>query len=193
MLSVKLGVKKGDLMAKDDWFATQETKTKGSMQEAKERLQRWRSGIKIAHNSHIRSASYYTQRGRLLGIPVVILTTVIGTAVFSSMASGGSSILLQAVAGVLSVFAAIFSSLQTFLNYGELAERHRNVSVKYGNLRREIEELLCFMDAKSDLEAVMKDIRVRWDAVDLEAPSIPQKIHDSVRNEVIDQSGKELK
>jgi hypothetical protein len=74
----------------------------------------------------------------------------------------------------------VLSSLNTFLNYGELAERHRNASVKYGNLRREIEQLVCFMDTKTDLEAIMEDVRKRWDGVDLEAPEIPQEIHDKV-------------
>jgi hypothetical protein len=153
--------------------------------QAQQRLQKWRNGIKIAHNSHIRAATYYTQRGRMLGIPVVILTTIIGTAVFTSIAaSNTNSVALQVLAGLLSMAAAVLSSLHTFLNYGELAERHRNVAVKYGNLRREIEQLLCFMDAQTDLDATMKDIRTRWDAIDLEAPDIPQKIHDKVTFEV---------
>ena len=94
----------------------------------------------------------------MLGIPVVILTTIVGTTVFSSIASSSTnSIILLVVAGLLSVVAAVFSSLNTFLNYGELAERHRNASVKYGNLRREIEEL-SFANNKTDLESIMKDI-----------------------------------
>jgi len=124
----------------------------------------------------------------MLGIPVVILTTIVGTTVFSSIASSSTnSIILLVVAGLLSVVAAVFSSLNTFLNYGELAERHRNASVKYGNLRREIEELISFANNKTDLESIMKDIRTRWDAVDLEAPSVPQKIYDSVYRQVESQ------
>jgi hypothetical protein len=152
---------------------------------AKERLQKWRNGIKIAHNSHLRAASYFTTRGRMLSVPVVIFTTIVGTAVFTSIASNGtSSIVLQVLAGFLSIAAAVLSSLNASLNYGELAERHRSAAVKYGNLRREIEQLLCFIDTKTDLDATMKDLRTRWDAVDLEAPEIPQKINDAVRADV---------
>ena len=149
--------------------------------EAKVRLEKWRWSIKVAHNSHIRAAVYYNKRGKMLGVPVVIFTTIVGTAVFTSIAtSGTSSVVLQVLAGTLSIIAAVLSSLNTFLNYGELAERHRNASVKYGNMRREIEQLVCFMDTKTDLEAIMKDIRTRWDAVDLEAPEVSQAIHDKV-------------
>jgi hypothetical protein len=155
-----------------------------STQTQKERLQKWRNGIKIAHNSHIQAATYYTRRGRMLGIPVVILTTIIGTAVFTSIATNNqAAIALQITAGLLSMAAATLSSLYTFLNYGGLAERHRTAAVKYGNLRREVEQLLCFLEGKTDLDATMKEVRIKWDAVDLEAPEIPQKIHDKVKRD----------
>jgi len=35
----------------------------------------------------------------------------------------------------------------------------------------------------------MKDIRIRWDAVDLEAPEIPQKILDKVKSDLNKNSG----
>ncbi|MGD6808664.1 MAG: SLATT domain-containing protein [Candidatus Bathyarchaeia archaeon] len=160
--------------------------------QAKERLQKWRNGIKIDHNSHLRAATHYTQRSQILGAIVVIFTTIVGTAVFTSIASNGtSSVVLQILAGFLSIIAAVLSSLNTFLNYGKLAESHRSAAVKYGNLRREIEQLLCFMDADANLDETMKSIRTRWDAIDLEAPEIPQKIHDKVKNEVQRDTGKE--
>jgi len=137
-----------------------------STQTQQERLQKWRNGIKIAHNSHLRAAAY-------------------GTAVFTSIAANSQgSIALQVTAGLLSMAAAALSSLYTFLNYGGLAERHRTAAVKYGNLRREVEQLLCFMNNKNDLEATMENIRTRWDSVDFEAPEIPQKIHDKVRRQL---------
>ncbi len=162
--------------------------------EAKVRLEKWRWAIKVAHNSHIRAAVYYNKRGRMLGVPVVIFTTIVGTAVFTSIAtSGTSSVALQVIAGTLSIIAAVLSSLNTFLNYGELAERHRSASVKYGNIRREIEQIECFMDTKTDLETIMKDIRTRWDAVDLETPEVPQDIHDKVVSELHEKAKREIK
>jgi len=91
--------------------------------QAKERLQKWRDGVRLVHNAHFRAASFYTQRGRMLSVPVVILTTMVGTAVFTSIAANSEgSLLLQVVAGSLSVAAAVLSSLHASLNYGELAE-----------------------------------------------------------------------
>lgn len=147
--------------------------------DAKTRLEQWCNGIKIAHISHYRAAAHYKRLGRGFGIPVVILTTVVGTVVFTSIASpNGYSTGLQLLAGLLSMGAAVLSGLATFLNYGELAERHRDAAVKYGNLRREIEEIISFTPSQDELKSTMADLRTRWNSLDIEAPSIPQKIHD---------------
>lgn len=158
--------------------------------DPQERLERWRNGIKIAHNSHKQAAVRYCRYGRLLGIPVVILSAVVGTTVFTSISSPSEySTTLQIFAGILSMAATVLSSLHTFLNYGEVSERHREASVKYGNLRREVEQVLCFNESynQEDLESVMKNLRSKWDGMDLEAPNIPKDIHTSVRNEVMKQ------
>ncbi|MCW4001116.1 MAG: SLATT domain-containing protein [Candidatus Bathyarchaeota archaeon] len=156
-----------------------------------ERLAHWRAGVKIAHNSHIETATRYTRLNRYFGIPVVILTAIIGTTVFTSIASTEYSLPLQITAGVLSITAAVLSGVYTFLNYGELAERHRSAAVKYGNLRREIEQVQCFTTQQCESET-MKQLRLKWDALDLEAPSIPQDIHDRVHGQVQAQLKQEL-
>lgn len=148
--------------------------------DSKTRLEQWLNGIKISHISHSRATAHYKRLGRGLGIPVLILTTVVGTAVFTAIASpNGYSTGLQLLAGLLSMGAAVLSGLQTFLNYGELAERHREAAVKYGGLRREIEEIISFTPNEDELKPIMTALRTRWNALDVEAPSVPQKIHDS--------------
>jgi hypothetical protein len=153
--------------------------------DAKTRLEQWLNGIKIAHISHLRASAHYKRLGRGFGIPVVILTTIVGTTVFTSMASSVEySTGLQLLAGLLSMGAAVISGLATFLNYGELAERHRDAAVKYGNLRRELEEIMCFTPSQDELKLKMTDLRTRWNALDTEAPSVPQNIHDYALRQV---------
>jgi hypothetical protein len=162
------------------------------LEKAQERLEHWRHGVKIDHNGHKMMAAVYTQRGRALAIPVVVLTTVTGTAIFTSISSNTYSTGLQIFAGLLSMVAAVISSVATSLNYGQIAERHRSASVKYGNLRRDIEEQLCFMNNLPDIETKMKDFRTRWDAMDLEAPSIPEKIREKVTRNMYAEEKREF-
>jgi hypothetical protein len=114
---------------------------------------------------------------RALGIPVVIVTTVVGTTVFSTMGKSPTEA-LTIVTGLLSLSAAILSSLQTFLSYSANAERHKFAAVKYGMLRRELEQFLDDSDESAQvLIEFCENFRVRWDAVDQESPPIPETIH----------------
>jgi hypothetical protein len=148
-------------------------------------LEYWCTGIKTRHISHNRAAMHYKRVGRLLGIPVVILTTVVGTAVFSAVSSpNGYSTGLQILAGFLSMAATVLSGLQTFLNYPELAERHQEAAIKYGVLRREVEQTLTLPpNEPSELKKILSDVNVQWKALEEKSPSIPQKIFECVIRE----------
>ena len=105
------------------------------------RLDEWHTGLRICHKSHMRCATFYERWNLGLGIPVVALTAIAGTAIFATLETSPQA-WAKIFIGLLTVLAAILSSLQTFLRFSELAERHKVAAVKYGALRREIETLL---------------------------------------------------
>jgi fatty acid desaturase len=106
-----------------------------------ELLSTWRQAIRVCHKAHVRSAAILQRRNRAFGIPVVILSTIAGTAAFATLESA-PALWIKILVGLLSVLAAVLASLQTFLGYSELAERHKAASQRCGALRREIEEVL---------------------------------------------------
>jgi hypothetical protein len=115
---------------------------------------------------------------RAFGIPVVVATTVVGSTVFASIGQS-AHIALVIMTGMLSIGAAVLSSLQTFLNYSGDSEKHKIASVKYGMLRREIEQFLEDPDGASEvLREFQENFRARWNQVEMESPPIPQRIHD---------------
>ncbi|MBB6600329.1 SLATT domain-containing protein [Luteimonas sp. MC1825] len=142
-----------------------------------ELFEKWLKGVRLAHIAHSKAAANDARRHKAFGIPVVIVTTIVGTAVFSSLGEPperGWTI----VAGVLSVAAAILSGLQTFLGYAASAERHRVSALKYGTLRRELEQ---FLEDPPQIPGALTqfadEFRSRWDAVDELAPPLPQKMY----------------
>jgi hypothetical protein len=68
------------------------------------------------------------------------------------------------------------ASLQTFLKYSEQAGNHRNASTRFQTLFNEIDQLLVIppKDAAALGEWCNK-LRERWDALNLDAPSIARK------------------
>jgi hypothetical protein len=73
---------------------------------------------------------------------VVALTTVVGTSVFATLSRTHVNTGLQVAVGMLSVLAAVLASLQTFLRFGERAEKHRRAAEHWASIRREIDEKL---------------------------------------------------
>ena len=81
----------------------------------------------------------------LFGIPLVVLSTFVGTSVFASVNHSPSNGLKWLVGGV-SVAAAALGSVQTFLGYAQLSERHRVAAIRYANLRREVQQAIAAQD-----------------------------------------------
>ncbi|QSX73998.1 SLATT domain-containing protein [Lysobacter arenosi] len=139
-------------------------------------LTNWLKGLRLAHIAHAQASSSDSWRHKVLGIPVVILTTIVGTTVFSNLGEVPSET-LKIATGLLSIGAVVLSSLQTFLSYATSAERHRTVALKYGALRRELEQFLDDPpESKDAWTATVEEFRTRWDAVDQEAPAVRQGV-----------------
>jgi hypothetical protein len=141
-------------------------------------LEGWHTGIRLSHIAQSKAAAQHTRMHRVLGIPVVIATTVVGTTVFATLGQQ-QHIAVVVTTGLLSVAAAVLSSLQTFLSYSASAERHKFAAVKYGMLRRELEQ---FLEDRDDSQEVLKEFmsnfRARWDQVDQESPPVAEHVHD---------------
>jgi hypothetical protein len=147
-------------------------------------LQQWCRGLKLGHIAHSQAYAYYSKLGRLLGISVVIITTGVGTQLFISM-DGSHDSRQIAIAGALSLVAALTSALQTFLRYPELAEQHKSASLAYGSLRRKAEERLIQSSLESD-PPFLEELRCSWDEIDGVAPALPQSIHNRALKRVLD-------
>jgi hypothetical protein len=147
--------------------------------EPKDLLDDWLFRIRKAQLAHVKTAVYFGRVNLWLGVPVVILTTLVGTSVFATLQKEAATS-IRIAAGLASVLAAIMAGLQTFLRYSERAERHRVSGGKYGTLRREIEQRLAFPPANPDeLSNYVDSLRERWDKLSEDCPTAPNRIWDS--------------
>lgn len=152
--------------------------------EPEDLLVDWLRRIRKAQLAHIKTAVYFERVNLWLGVPVVILTTLVGTSVFASLQKEATTS-IRIAAGVASVLAAIMAGLHTFLRYSERAERHRISGGKYGTLRREIEQKLAFPPSNSDeLRSYVDSLRERWDKLTEECPTAPNRIWKAAGIEV---------
>jgi hypothetical protein len=98
-------------------------------------LQSWHKRVYAAQTAYYDEAERFRRRNYQLGIPVVIVSSLVGTAVFSDVGS-------KWLVGSVSILAAVMASLQTFLKFGENATLHGSAADWFAAIRRDIEEVL---------------------------------------------------
>lgn len=148
----------------------------------KQVLEDWLTGVRVLTVGHYAAAKHFEECHRNLGVPVIVLSTIVGTAVFASIQSS-PAVWAQALVGFLSLSAAILSGLQTFLGYSQLAEKHKRAAVNYSQLRRELDEFCAYPPAKDERKPFLDDFRKRWDVLEQDAPTIPDKVYKAVAAE----------
>ena len=137
-------------------------------------LDEWYLRVSVTQRAHYLSADHFGRRKYWLGIPAVVLATIVGTSVFATL-SKEPDMWLRIAIGLASVAAAVLTSLQTFMGYPERAEKHRLAGARYGALGREMETLRASMENVTAGD--MDRVRGRLDTLAVESPNNPQWIY----------------
>jgi hypothetical protein len=98
----------------------------------------------------------------------------VSTAVFVSLKSGDGSD--KAFAGGFSVLATLFAAANSFLKYGELAEKHARAVAGFGDLRRQL-ELSEGWEKEVD-KGFLEKIIAQWGNLEKISPAIPNNIYE---------------
>ena len=134
------------------------------------------------HIAHHKAAAYYARAQRWLGAVVASLGAVVASSLFIA-ASKGPDRLLLLLTGVVSLAAAVLAAVSASLDLGGKSQRHYAAAAAFQGLRREIEEELvrCRIGAPKDS---YKHLRKRWTCALEGSIPLPQKVHDSVQQDL---------
>jgi hypothetical protein len=134
-----------------------------------------------AHKSrdrHDQASRSYARWQYLLGIPALILSTVVGTSLFSAYSS---SQVPSWWVGLLSMTAAILTALQTFMDYGGRSDKHRLAGVKYKEAIRALEYLSVKLANGEQLtDEQISAVKAQLDALEEAAPVVMPNVYDRV-------------
>jgi hypothetical protein len=136
-------------------------------------LEDWHVRATAAQFGHQTRAEQTRNRSIQLGLPVVILTTLVGTSAFATF-NDTTSNRAKVLVGTVSILAAVLAGIQTFLGYSQVAERHRIAATRYATLRRRIEVALTRHDA-----SFIDSIRSEMDKIGGASPQIGTKVWDA--------------
>ncbi len=112
--------------------------TEGEWAGAAPLFEKWSRRARESQYAHYEAAKSLDSSHYFLGIPVAVLTTVVGTSIYAALQKE-MDWRIRMLVGSFSLLAAILAGLQTYLRYGERAEKHRSIGAAYGEIRRNLE------------------------------------------------------
>jgi len=137
----------------------------------------WHNRAAAARTAHYQLVGRCRRRNLILGIPTVIVTTVVGTSLFATLTKEEISIPLRIAVGSLSVAAAILAAITTFLRLPERAERHAIAADWYSAVRRDIAEQVALpSNQREGPKTTLDRIRKEMSKIGQQAPEIPTKL-----------------
>jgi len=145
-------------------------------------LKKWgeqASSYRILHNKAYRKYKYLTA---LYTIPVIIISTLTGTANFSQgtiiQIYPASELYLPLVIGALNLISGIITTIGQFLRVSELNEANRNASISYGKFARNITTELSLPPNERTYSGLdfIQICRNEMDRLIEQSPEIPMKI-----------------
>ena len=163
-------IKKGDKKKEDIFPWTKEQEYLLAEWAEKAMCYRWLHG---------RSEKSYRIKNYTFTIPVIILSTLTGTANFAmdSFVPEEHKQLAMAGVGSVNIFAGILSTLQNFLRYAELMESHRLSEVQWSKFGRNIEvELALDPRRRKPAHEFLEICRAEYDRLIEQSPTIDDNI-----------------
>jgi hypothetical protein len=146
--------------------------------EVEELLCDWRRRVYAAQAAYYGEAERLRRRNYQLGIPVVIVSSLVGTAIFGNWADDQT---YKWWVGGVSILAAVLASLQTFLKFGESATLHGAAADWFAAIRRDIEEMLALpLNLRGKPKECLDSIRQEMNKAGQKAPELSERLWQKV-------------
>ena len=143
-----------------------------------ELLGQWLERSRVALSAYNDATTRTVANERRLGIPTVVLTSVVATGLFATL-NKDPAIGWRIATGVIAVVAAVLSALQTFLRQAERAEHYREAARSYGRIRRQVERARLFPPGtRVEADRLLKLIGEELAEAARGKANVPQKIWD---------------
>jgi hypothetical protein len=151
-------------------------------QPERDLLDDWAGRVTAAQHAHYYLMTRLRRKNMALGLPVVILSAVVGTALFASVANQDAKIPsgVRLLIGSISVLAAVLAGVQTFLKFSERAEQHGLAADWLAAVRRDIDLMRATPEPlRGDPREALTGLRKEINKIAQNAPGIGEKVwHD---------------
>ena len=144
--------------------------------ELEQLLSTWHRRMDACQHAYYLEAERYKRWHFWLGIPAVIFSTVVGTAVFATL-ENQVSISARVIVALVSIAAAVLAGLQTFLRLSEAAAAHAQAGDWYAAIKRDIEQLRALRrDERGSAKTCTDVLRKEMNKVSQKSPELRESL-----------------
>tara|TARA_B110000444_G_scaffold43963_4_gene39907 strand:+ start:1290 stop:2177 length:888 start_codon:yes stop_codon:yes gene_type:complete len=142
-------------------------------------LRQWGETCSCYRFMHNRSYLLYKDMNMRFSLPVIVLSTITGTANFAqSTLPENMKQIAPSVIGCLNLVAGLVATVMQFLKVNELMENHRTAALAHGLLSRNIRLMLAIPHNQRYPDGLkfVEDCKTEYDSLLDQSPDIPKKI-----------------
>ena len=151
-------------------------------------LKNWSEQSSCYRWMHERAYQDYNKKNMYYAIPVIIISTITGTANFAQGSfPDGAKIWAPLIIGALNLSAGLITTISQFLRVSELLEGHRAASLAYSKLSRNIAVELSLPADERSMRGIeyIKQCRGDIDRLIEQSPPIPPEILQAFGSSVL--------
>ena len=139
---------------------------------------------------HAKSHIDYSKANTWFTIPVIVMSTLTGTANFAQDRFPDSvKPVFSSIVGSVNIFAGILTTIQQFLKISEYNEAHRACSISWGKFYRNIKvELAKDPKERTNVKQLIKTQKEEFDRLMEISPPISEKIIKRFKNEFCNEN-----
>ncbi|MCP4689036.1 MAG: SLATT domain-containing protein [Desulfobacterales bacterium] len=141
----------------------------------------------IVGRAHYLAADHCGAMNRYLGVPVVVITALVGTTIFATLNENPDPF-WKIVAGLVSLMGTVLASLQTYLGFSQAAEKHKTAGEIYRAERRRF-DMFCLKyanagpDQRDDAFIELQNFVDGLAHLPKEFPTVPDRFYEKARRE----------
>ncbi len=154
-------------------------------------LKAWGEAAACYRYMHYQAYCSYKNLSMKFTIPLIIVSTVTGTANFAQETFPPSvQPFVPSAIGGLNLITAIATTIMQFLKINELMEGHRVASVQYGKISRTIRLELTLPLSERTLNGtnMIENMRAEYDRLIEQSPNVPKQMIDAFEREFPDDN-----
>jgi hypothetical protein len=142
-------------------------------------LRQWGEAAACYRYMHHRSFLLYKKLSMRFNLPVIVLSTITGTANFAQSSFPASMrSTVPAIIGGMNLIAGLIATIMQFLKINELMENHRTAALTHGSLSRNIRLQLSLPREERKKEGLkfVEECKAEYDRLIEQSPPIPKDI-----------------